>query len=293
MDFTLIGNKIKELRKSVGYSQEEIADGICSQAQICKIEKGEVTPAATTLYLIAERLGVDINFFFDVAKTPRLDYVQEVEFQLRKETRNHDFKAVKEIVQAELNNPLFTQNKENYQLLLWHKGFSDHATGIPYEEAIQTLKKALSLTHQSEKVWSERELDILNAIGVVYLKEQLYPEALKTYDNAIKYINRRPIIRDDSLLVRILYNKAMVLTKLEKFEDSIEMCEQALECSIKNDSMYIFGYLYYQIGYNFELMEKNERAIHYFNQSISFFEIQKEDKFLDFIKERIHNLEVA
>ncbi|WP_170110106.1 helix-turn-helix domain-containing protein [Peribacillus acanthi] len=293
MNFTLIGNKIKELRKSVGFSQEEIAEGICSQAQICKIEKGEVTPSATTLYLIAERLGVDINFFFDTAKTPRLDYVQEVEFQLRKETRSHDFKAVKEIVQAELNNPLFTQNKENFQLLLWHKGFSDHATGTPYSEVLQTLKEALSLTHQSEKVWSEREIDILNAIGVIYMKEQLYSDALKTFDNAIKYIHRRPIIRDDSLLVRILYNKAMVLTRLEDYEASIKMCEQAINCSIKNDSMYIFGYLYYQMGYNYELMKENRRAIHYLNKSISFFEIQKEHKFLDYIKERIDNLEAA
>ena len=52
MDFSAVGKKIKELRKQIGLSQEELAEGICTQAQISKIEKGVVYPYATTLSLI-------------------------------------------------------------------------------------------------------------------------------------------------------------------------------------------------------------------------------------------------
>ncbi|MDQ7861564.1 helix-turn-helix transcriptional regulator [Peribacillus frigoritolerans] len=38
--FFAVGQKIKELRKQIGLSQEELATGICTQAQISKIEKG-------------------------------------------------------------------------------------------------------------------------------------------------------------------------------------------------------------------------------------------------------------
>ncbi|MBR8644357.1 helix-turn-helix transcriptional regulator [[Brevibacterium] frigoritolerans] len=54
---------MKELRKQIGLSQEELATGICTQAQISKIEKGDVYPYASTLYLISQRLGVDVNYF--------------------------------------------------------------------------------------------------------------------------------------------------------------------------------------------------------------------------------------
>ncbi|MED3909921.1 helix-turn-helix transcriptional regulator [Peribacillus simplex] len=39
MDFFAVGQKIKELRKQIGLSQEELASGICTQAQISKIER--------------------------------------------------------------------------------------------------------------------------------------------------------------------------------------------------------------------------------------------------------------
>ena len=42
MDFSIIGQRIRELRKSLKLSQEELAEGICTQAQISKIEKGDV-----------------------------------------------------------------------------------------------------------------------------------------------------------------------------------------------------------------------------------------------------------
>ncbi|WP_399208034.1 helix-turn-helix domain-containing protein [Sutcliffiella rhizosphaerae] len=58
----LIGDKIKELRINAGYSQRELADGICPQAQISKIERGSVFPIANTLFHISEKVGVDPTF---------------------------------------------------------------------------------------------------------------------------------------------------------------------------------------------------------------------------------------
>ncbi|WP_406686207.1 helix-turn-helix domain-containing protein, partial [Rossellomorea vietnamensis] len=65
MDYSIIGKKIKELRQEVNITQGELAEGICTQALISRIEKGETDPNATALYQISKRLGVDVNYFFE------------------------------------------------------------------------------------------------------------------------------------------------------------------------------------------------------------------------------------
>jgi len=101
LDFSAVGEKIKELRKQMGLSQKELSHNICTQAQISKIEKGEVLPLSSTLYLISKRLGVDVNYFFDIDTTPRLDYVEETFRQLKAARRNTDYHTIKQIVKAE------------------------------------------------------------------------------------------------------------------------------------------------------------------------------------------------
>ena len=115
MDFSIIGQRIRELRKSLKLSQEELAEGICTQAQISKIEKGDVYPYANTLYLISQKLGVDVNYFFEIGSTPRIDYVNEVFRQLRLARRSLQFEEMERIIKVEEKNPLFSQNNKHFQ----------------------------------------------------------------------------------------------------------------------------------------------------------------------------------
>ena len=59
-----IGNKLKQLRKQRGFTQKELANGICTQAMISNFEKGDSSPSSLVLFQLAERLQVDINDFF-------------------------------------------------------------------------------------------------------------------------------------------------------------------------------------------------------------------------------------
>ena len=70
-----IGEFVRSLRKLAGLSQTDLAIGICSQAQICKIERNNEIPSALILYKIAKKLGVDVNYFFEIQETPRLSCI--------------------------------------------------------------------------------------------------------------------------------------------------------------------------------------------------------------------------
>lgn len=289
MDFAAVGKKIKELRKNSGLSQEELSEGICTQAQISKIEKGLVFPYASTLYQISQKLGVDVNYFFDIGTTPRLDYVQEVFEQLQVMRRSYRYKEMMDIVKAEESNPLFSQNKKNLQLLLWHKGIYLYEVESRKEEAIDTLNQAVHITDMKGKVVQEREIEIQLSIAAIYIREDL-GSALNLYKEIMRNVNILPYLDDYTIKTRLYFNLARVLTRLNQLEESNRYCDEAIKWCLKNDSIYLLGQVHYQKGYNLELASQMDCAKTYMEKALIFFEIQKNEELVKFMKEKIEQL---
>ncbi|WP_394141239.1 helix-turn-helix domain-containing protein [Cytobacillus oceanisediminis] len=287
MDFSAIGGKIKELRKLLGLSQKELAAGICTQAQISKIEKGDVYPYASTLYLISQRLGVDVNYFFDIGTTPRLDYVKEVSRQLVIARRKLDYEEVKQIVQTEEKNPLFSQNRRNLQLLLWHKGMYVYHMANNVKKALSHFDEAIELTH--DKIWTERELEIVISKGIIFFEEGELEEALQVYEFAHGQLHHLPHIQDGTIKSRLFYNIARVLTRLERYNRSITYCKEAIDWCIENEDLFLLAELHYHIGYNYELLQDINQAKSFMEKSLIIFELQLDNKYTNFIKSKIAN----
>jgi transcriptional regulator with XRE-family HTH domain len=286
MDFSAVGKKIKELRKNSKLSQEELAEGICTQAQISKIEKGIVYPFAPTLYQISQKLGVDVNYFFDIGMTPRLDYVQEVFRQLKITRRNHQYEDMMSIVKVEKNNPLFEQNNRNKQLLFWHKGIYQFEVDDHPEKAINTLQNAISLTKTSDRLWSEREIEINLTIGAILVKQDLN-KAVILFKEIESHLEALPSLSDVTIKTRLYYNISRVVTRLNKTEESNKYCDQGITWCLERDSLYLLGQLHYQKGYNFELDAKFQEAIRYMEKALVIFELQQDDKYTGLIQNKI------
>ncbi|WGG45461.1 helix-turn-helix domain-containing protein [Rossellomorea sp. DA94] len=289
MDFTAVGKKIKELRKNSRLSQEELAEGVCTQAQISKIEKGDVFPYASTLYQISQKLGVDVNYFFDIGTTPRLDYVQEVFQQLQILRRSLKFEEMMDIVRAEEHNPLFIQNNKNMQLLLWHKGIYLYEVKKDLDQSVKTLREAIDITNIKGRILQERELEILLSLGAIYFNEDI-DKALAVFEDIRHHLQLLPHLNNYAIKTRLLYNLARVLTRMERIEESNEYCEDAIKWALHKDSLYLLGELHYHIGYNLELLNNKKRALEYMEKALIVFELQQDTKYIPFIKGRIEEL---
>jgi transcriptional regulator with XRE-family HTH domain len=290
VDYSVIGKKIKELRKAVGLTQGDLAQGICTQALISRIEKGDIYPSATALYQISNRLGVDVNYFFEIGTTPRLDYLREVEKQLTKLRVDQRFEEMMEIVKMEEKNPLFYKDNEKLQLLYWHKSIYLFEIEKDSTAAFSMLQKAYKLTCHQKKAMTEREMEILITFGTWESLLNNHQKALEYYKMVEHAIKPADQLHDKSIKTRLFFNTARVLTRIRDFEASTDYCLRAINWCIEEELLWGFGELYYQVGYNYELKEEYEQAIPYMKKALVMFELLGNTINASFLQEKLESL---
>jgi len=141
-DFSQIGLVIRELRWTVGMNQQELCRGICGQSQLSKIESGDSSPLASTLYLISKRLGVSVDYIFEMTTLEKLDYILDFKNQIREFVRLKDYSSILRYVKKEEGNPNFKKNPSLMQFLLWHKAISIFHLKKESELALKYLQEA-------------------------------------------------------------------------------------------------------------------------------------------------------
>jgi transcriptional regulator with XRE-family HTH domain len=286
MDYSVIGKKIRELRKVVGLTQGDLAEGICTQALVSRIEKGDIYPSATTLYQISLKLGVDVNYFFEIGTTPRLDYIREVEKQLRILRLDGRYEEMMEVVKTEEKNPFFYKDNEKLQLLYWHKAIYLFEIKKDPDTSFRLLQQAYELTANQKKAASEREMEILMTFGTWESLLHNHEEALPHYNKVEAFMNHTEQLFDKSIKTRLFYNTARVLTRLNRYEESTDYCQRAIKWCLEEEHLWGLGELHYHIGYNLERMGEYEKALPYIEKSIHMFEIHKHERNLSFLDKR-------
>jgi transcriptional regulator with XRE-family HTH domain len=283
LDYSAIGTKIRELRKDVGLTQGELAEDICTQALISRIEKGDIYPSAATLYQISKKLGVDVNYFFEIGSTPRLDYVKEVERQLTQLRIKLKYDEMMGIIKVEETNPLFYKDAANLQLLFWHKSIYLFEVEKDFEKAFALLKEAYDLTATQKKVLTEREIEILMTVGVFEFNLKNHERSMEYYEKVKSALSTVEHLNDKSIKTRLLYNIARSLTRLEKYMESRKYCEEAVRWCVEEEHLWGLGELYYHIGYNYEQEGKLEEALPYIEKSLIIFEMRNNHSYHSYL----------
>ena len=57
----LLGSKVKQYRKQKNLSQQELADGICTQATVSLMEKKDKIPSIKIILQVCRRLNVSLG----------------------------------------------------------------------------------------------------------------------------------------------------------------------------------------------------------------------------------------
>lgn len=241
----LLASRLKERRKALKMSQKELAEGICKQGQISRIENGEYTPGSELLYALSRKLRVSIDYFFD-------EQVQDEKNELE------NFRLVAEnfISQRDYSSLKYLYNLESKSSS--HLSLSDKM----YLEWIQTLvlfycdNNKLEAVSKLEKLIKEKNISEINYLRFSNTLFNFYYDIddLNQFneirDNLEKRVNNLIIhtIEELELSIKFNYNISRYLWLQNNVEDALNKISETIRICKRYRSNYLLADLYLLLG---------------------------------------------
>lgn len=266
-----IGNLIQTRRKELGITQKDLADGICAQALVSKIEKGEHVPKQVILSKLEKRLN------FEKGKLNNLhlsnDSSKEVK-QLIENIRSYlpkrDYKTIKLLLDnnTELINGVTDLDKQVF--FSWMKATVLFQFFNNSDQVLEAFNK-LPLDEVSDSL----AIEIINSKGSILYQQGDFDQALQVLESGINRINE--LINYD-IQAKIFLNYALTLEEFGKDKKALYYITSGIELLVENNSLYLLadfhhnkGHLFYKIG-NFEEAKEN------FEFALDLFKLQGNSK---------------
>ena len=241
----LLASRLKERRKALKMSQKELAEGICKQGQISRIENGEYTPGSELLYALSRKLRVSMDYFFD-------EQVQDEKNELE------NFRLVAEnfISQRDYSSLKYLYNLESKSSS--HLSLSDKM----YLEWIQTLvlfycdDNKLEAVSKLEKLIKERNISEINYLRFSNTLFNFYYDIddLNQFNeirgNLEERVNNLIIhtIEELELSIKFNYNISRYLWLQNNVEDALNKISETIRICKRYRSNYLLADLYLLLG---------------------------------------------
>ncbi|WP_214721769.1 helix-turn-helix domain-containing protein [Exiguobacterium sp. s192] len=249
-----IGLALRRLRKKHNLTQKDLANGICSQAEISKIESGTHSPTVDLLFALSRRLQVPITVFLD--HTEQQSSMRLIDDSLLTRFRNKDFNAIftetKALIEYANNNiELSLLYKYYFHLCAYRLNKTDFRTCII---ELQNLSDKYSTIYYSP----DMIVRIKAAIANIYYENKSYKHSLRVYEEIL----RLNFDNDEMVLnkIRIQYNFSKILIELKKPETALNYVNDGIEKSIKFKDMSLLGQLLFQKGACLELTNSSLKS---------------------------------
>ncbi len=285
----LIGETLESFRQYRNLSIQDLSKDICSEDELIAFEKEKAYPSLENLDKLAERLDIDLTYFFNVATNSTINYSNAVIRIINKHKRYWNYHAIYEIVQKELTNPIF-QTGALKQFLIWHQGIVVFYLENDFAKAINLLNEAINITNPNRRGLNEREIEILTSIAILCKEEENYGNAISIFKDALRNLEKLPYILEPKGKLKALFGLSQALTETEEYNESLIYCQKGIDLCINEELLYLFANFHYQAGENHIKLGNKEKGREFLNESIYILKMQKNDKFIKIIETEMEKL---
>ncbi|GGB02467.1 helix-turn-helix domain-containing protein [Macrococcus hajekii] len=230
-----IGDKVLSRRKELKMTQADLAKNICTQSQVSRIEKNEIMPSSDTLYQIACRLNVSMDYFFGVEPVNNTIRGKKI---CEDYLESKDFETLEVFVDAQLQTVL-TEYEHRY--LTWVKAVCAGYTKPDLRLAIKTLEDLLENPIKYQDY--ELEASIHNSLAIFYRKTKEADKAETQIRKARYIINENHLFNETA--AKIYYQYATFLVSEEKYEECLDIADEGIEICIKYNILFLLDNLIY------------------------------------------------
>ncbi|NDI35718.1 helix-turn-helix domain-containing protein [Chengkuizengella sediminis] len=241
-EYINIGQKIREIRLKMNITQKQMCDGICTQANLSRIENGLCLPSSYIIQQFSERLGIDTSYLLTNNQELQQDYIDEFYTVIRRHLTSRDYESVLTMVQKEEKNPIFS-NIKHQQYFLLYKGLCIYYLQKKYNEAVQFIDDALSLRNHNG-FYNEDEIEILITKAMILYDHGDPKASISLYKKIITIINEKKELNNKLIYNRVYYNYTRVLVDEKEFREGLKICIRGISFCKRFYSMYYLADLY-------------------------------------------------
>lgn len=283
------GQIIKNRREELGYTQEDLAEGICSVPTLSRIENGMRMPTKEHFEMLVQRLGYSVAM---------LDtYVDDVQFRL------HDLKyRIRQMIilgamdeakrlLEEYKQLAQTPTQIDRQFCLLYETLLNAQQYSP-EEQLAKLEQALKLTcprYQRGKlppILSYEEIIILNNIAARYFYLNDTSQAISILYQLKRYyesqvMNQEEILRTQPM---VLYNLSKYLGSSGRYDECIEVANLGIRIARETGRCALLDGLLYNCAWSLVRRKREgdqEAARSAITQAIAFASIMENAESLE------------
>lgn len=244
------GPVIRRRREELGYTQEELVDGICAVTTLSRIENGERMPRREHFEMLVQRLGFS-NTMLDT-------YVDEKEFrkyELKYQLRQAIFWKQMDKAQAlleECRQAIDIPTAIDKQFLILYQ-FLTHPAEYSRSQQLPMLEEALRLTcpsydkNQFPILLAYEEILIINSIAIAYFYEGAQEKAVDLLYELKRYYEKHIVDPLEALKTQpmVLYNLSKFLGLMGRYDESIETSSFGIQICTETGRCSALPMLYY------------------------------------------------
>lgn len=267
-----LGEKIKTRRKEIKMTQAELADGICTQAMISRIEKKKVRPSRELMEKVAERLAVSIHYFYgEDSIESRYSQTAQLCRIIRQHLERREYESVSYLIES---------NEELIEKTIGEeRDFFNWIQGLLYAYRDGDNDKALDYLIEMETNVKNGELrvEVIDSIGNQYLRKKQYDLAeayyQKGFDSFAEWMNHEK-------KAKLLLNYSICLFREGKYSSCLDKVMQGLELVIEKKTLFLLGDFFYYKGSCLEKLGQRDEALDAYKKAQTIFDIQQNEKYL-------------
>lgn len=241
----LLASRIKNRRKEMKMSQKELADGICKQGQISRLENGEYTPGSELLYNLAKKLNVSMDYFFDEQISNESTELVSFKKIAKNFVTHRDYESLKYLyeLEKEKSHRLSLSDKI---YLEWIGSLVDFYFHDRREEAIVKLEKILQSLNKADINY----LQISNTLFNFYYDTENIARFDVIKEELINELKQFSLdtIEELELSIKFNYNLSRYLWLQKDIEQAIKQITGTIKLCQEYHTTYLLADLFLLLG---------------------------------------------
>lgn len=268
-----IGSLIRNRRKELRLTQKDLAQGICTQALISKIEREELNPSINMVYRLSERLQVPLSYFDVESNTMGVRYknTEQLIGILRRQLERREYSAAAYLIQTNKKVIQTTVSSDDYVFFEWIQGILYYYLDRDIKKSIDKLTNIQLLNSQNPFI-----VEIYTSIGVLYYEEKKFNKARIFFEKAVNHLTENI---SQKIKAKLYFNYSLCLKELNCIEEALQLLIEGITDLVEENSLYLLGDFFYQKAICLKELDENEKAYNDLETAITVFRLQKNDLF--------------